>query len=399
MKRPHITLDQKHQIAGILEIACKELEITETQFNDAEQKYTSVGNWLSDSGFILLSSSSIYPQGSIKLGTTVKPLSQEEFDVDLICHIPYGANFDPADINNLVGNRLKEKTTYANLLTPLNRGWRIDYANEFHLDITPVINNPQCRNDGVLVPDKELKTWKPSNPKGYAAWFDTYSKIQPAYIQRFNESNFFAKDMEPLPEQQPIKGVLRRAVQLLKRHRDLYFQDKSDGVKKCAPISVIITTLASHAYRKQVEQGIHDNDLDLLLGVINSMPNFIESYSVGDKNYYHVMNPTTLGNNNETENFAEKWNTHPERATWFNIWHAEAINSIKDLIYGEISGLDSLGHQLSSIIGDKVSKRVLENYSGIINKGRKNSLLGMGVTGGIAVDASRKIKANTFFGK
>ena len=49
-------------------------------------------------------------------------------------------------------------------------------------------------------------------------------------------------DIEPFPAQSNIKGILRRIVQLLKRHRDIAFADVKEDI---APISIIITTLAS----------------------------------------------------------------------------------------------------------------------------------------------------------
>ncbi|WP_192849683.1 hypothetical protein [Phaeobacter porticola] len=46
--------------------------------------------------------------------------------------------------------------------------------------------------------------------------------------------------VEPFPIRQSVKGILRRAVQLLKRHRDQHFLEIAEEV---APISMIITTL------------------------------------------------------------------------------------------------------------------------------------------------------------
>jgi hypothetical protein len=54
--------------------------------------------------------------------------------------------------------------------------------------------------------------------------------------------------VQPMPEYGFAKGVLRRAVQIYKRHRDIFFQGKEN-----APISIIITTLAAHAYEKAVK--------------------------------------------------------------------------------------------------------------------------------------------------
>jgi hypothetical protein len=42
------------------------------------------------------------------------------------------------------------------------------------------------------------------------------------------------------------------------------------------------------------------------------MDRYIEVYEINGNRYYNIQNPTTQG-----ENFAEKWNTHPERAEGF----------------------------------------------------------------------------------
>lgn len=46
-------------------------------------------------------------------------------------------------------------------------------------------------------------------------------------------------DIEPFPRQTGFHGLLRRAVQIAKRHRDIYFEQHDPGF---CPISVIITT-------------------------------------------------------------------------------------------------------------------------------------------------------------
>jgi hypothetical protein len=53
-------------------------------------------------------------------------------------------------------------------------------------------------------------------------------------------------NIEDVPEWR-VKTPLQRAVQLLKRHRDVYFA----GDYENRPISIIITTLAAHAYKNQ----------------------------------------------------------------------------------------------------------------------------------------------------
>ena len=59
-------------------------------------------------------------------------------------------------------------------------------------------------------------------------------------------------DVEPHPEQIQIKGLLKRIVQIAKCHRELMF---ANDRRNCAPISIIITTLAAHAYADAVRNG------------------------------------------------------------------------------------------------------------------------------------------------
>ena len=56
--------------------------------------------------------------------------------------------------------------------------------------------------------------------------------------------------VEPLPiDGKKSKLPLQRAVQLLKRHRDVTYANSTKEEKAAAPISIIITTLAAHAYQ------------------------------------------------------------------------------------------------------------------------------------------------------
>ncbi|MCK4825762.1 nucleotidyltransferase, partial [bacterium] len=134
-----LSLHQKRQLVGFLELICQELELTETQFHDAKQKYEAVGHWLDDGAIIKTYGPMIIPQGSISLGTTLRPIGRDEFDIDLVCKlINAGSEQNQAYIRNIVGARLRENKTYVEMLESLNRGWRLNYAksSKFHLDIT-----------------------------------------------------------------------------------------------------------------------------------------------------------------------------------------------------------------------------------------------------------------------
>ena len=98
---------KKQMVVGLLDQLCQQIEITETQYQTAKARYEAVGSWLSGSSSPYLDQAHIYPQGSVALGTTIKPLASNEFDVDLVCHLPtLPHTSDARAIKALIGTRL-----------------------------------------------------------------------------------------------------------------------------------------------------------------------------------------------------------------------------------------------------------------------------------------------------
>lgn len=218
----HAGFDRKARIVTILDEMMGGLEISPSQRELAQQRYEAAGRWLASSGVSMLRDLYIYLQGSTALGTTVKPIGHNEHDVDLVAHRPSYEAVEPAVLKKAIGDRLRENGHYASLLEEMPRCWRLVYANEFHMDITPAISNAQCSNGGELVPDKALRCWKASNPKGYKREFERRAALKPQF--RLNKSlQYDAKrahaNVEPYPVATGFKGVLRRMVQIGKRHR------------------------------------------------------------------------------------------------------------------------------------------------------------------------------------
>jgi hypothetical protein len=262
------------QIVEVLEMVCESLELSPSQFASAKQRYEGVGACLAGSDDPVLQTIAIYLQGSTALRTTVKPIGVNEHDVDLVGHVPdLDVQISPAALKKAIGDCLRGNGNYAPLLEEMPRCWRLNYANEFHMDITPSIPNPACRFGGELVPDKTVKVWKASNPKGYKHLFEQRAKLVPVIRLRKNIAADSARaNVESYPEASSFKGILRRTVQIAKRHRDIMFVDDRD----VAPLSVIITTLASRSYEWCVTNRDYDNELDLLFDVIRHVPDTIE---------------------------------------------------------------------------------------------------------------------------
>jgi hypothetical protein len=384
---------RKAELLGVLERLCQDLELTDAQFQKAKERYEGVGRWLADADNPMLRALAIYLQGSIALGTTVKPIIRNEHDVDLVAHIRgISDSTAPAIVKKAIGDRLRQNGNYAPMLEELPRCWRLNYANEFHLDITPSIVNHACAFGGELVPDKKVKEWCASNPKGYKGLFEQRASLRPSLrlLEEAVEKRLRA-DIEPYPMSRGPKGILRRVVQILKRHRDHQFLDVDPSL---TPISIVITTLASRSYEYCVSGFVFDDEFDLLCEVIRHMPRFIETQMVNGHEQWFIWNETTTG-----ENFAEKWNQDARRARAFFAWHERALADIGHLTAAD--GLDSLTKALKESFGAGPANQALARLTRDMSTARALGQLAVAPMIGLSVRQPARgttMRSNTFFG-
>ncbi|MCY4555397.1 MAG: nucleotidyltransferase [Chloroflexi bacterium] len=300
------------------------LDVPPSRYRDAKDRYDAVGAWLdAEDSSIRPFRPSIYPQGSFALGTAVKPLGEDDYDVDAVCLLeapPDGVT--QQDLKRCVGDRLKHPgSRYKGMIEPPGGGrrcWTIRYADasRFHLDVLPAIPDDydailrygvpvELARDAIRLTDRRTwldprAEWPRSNPKGYASWFKGRMSM------RLNEaklallkSRVVRADVEEI-EDFEVRTPLQRLVQLLKRHRDVRYGGDDDK-----PVSIIITTLAAKAY---------DNEATLAEAMTAVVPRL--RYGIEQQNGdYVVLNPV-----DPRENFADKWKEKPRKAQVFFEW-------------------------------------------------------------------------------
>lgn len=144
-----------------------------------------------------------------------------------------------------------------------------------------------------------------------------------------------------------VKTPLQRSIQLLKRHRDIYFSNS--GNEKYKPISMIITVLAAQIY--QNESSINETLTNLIYKLFEQsqqiQPTFRFNESFSESTYnlitrtsdgkWKIPNPTNYG-----ENFADKWHENDHaRAKVFFQWVTqvyEELNSSQEKSVTSSSG-------------------------------------------------------------
>lgn len=140
---------------------------------------------------------------------------------------------------------------------------------------------------------------------------------------------------------------------------------------------------------------VHDSEFDLLVNVVRMMPKFIERGFEGGRNAWFIWNETIQG-----ENFAEKWNRHPERAAAFFEWHSRFLADLERI--GQVSGIDKLIKSFTDAFGATPVNSAVDAWTTDIGAARLTGSLLMAPTIGITTDqtASRvkPVRQNTFFG-
>lgn len=349
-----ISAESHRLFDAVLERICVALQITETQFKDAEKKYESVCQWLSaPESPIARYSPHLYPQGSLKTDTTVRPLGQSEFDLDLVCQLDIQRQVDPGAVFKMIFDRLEAHGTYRKLIEPKRRCIRINYAGQFHLDVVPAI--PDCVQGGscIFVPDipnPVLKDWKNSNPIGYAGWFDKMVVKQPR-VRKFSAYESKSYDRLHGPKPAHLKKPLRLAVQLFKRWRDIEFADRLE----LAPPSILLTTLSGHFYDGEGEYA------EALAGILNTIVLASRSQKL---ELYNPVNPEEL--------LSERWRDSPDSYDAF----VKAVSGFRDRWNDLIRsrGIHNISAELIKLFGEPVPQAIKEAYAPVSEARADNKL-------------------------
>lgn len=303
------------------------IDIPRSYYERAVDRYKSLSDWFCrEESEIAQFKPAVYVQGSFRLGLVNRPINpDEEYDLDVVCQLILRTKADVTqeELKGMVGREVKAYAKAHGIIEPAterNRCWRIDYADEvaFHIDILPCVpEDPavvealvavgvdhRLAQTAIALTCKEhadfqviSNRWPMSNPAGFALWFeDRFGTVAAMRRQLLVESGVY-KSIGVVPTY-ALKTPLQESIQILKRHRDFMFIKRPD----LKPISMIITTLAAHAYQGE------SNLADALIGILDRMGQFVA------QSRPRIPNPVNPG-----EDFADKW--HSVAGLEENFWN------------------------------------------------------------------------------
>jgi hypothetical protein len=365
------------QLDDLLDKMAEEVQLDSSRYQRMVTAYESVKSWIeSDEVFFKPFNYDLYPHGSVRILTSIKPIGRDEFDLDIAVHLKSNIFHSPLRIYSELKRCISEYAKRHGLkLEVKKRCVRLNYAGDFHMDILPGVQETVHDNNKIKVPDRELGDWVSSNPRGYADWFlDKVNLVKESLLEK-------ALRAENLPvDDFKNKKPLQRSVQLIKRYRDIYFQN--DDTYKTS--SIILTTIAAHSYNGE------DSIYDSIDKIVNNILSSINSTSGRLK----ILNPM-----NHEEDFTDKWDSEPEYYYAFKQFVTHLFDEWQKL--KKENGVIEEGNTLKGLFGNDIlikahsrQTEALETYRNA-NKLRINNPSGILTTAAVGTS---KVKSNTFFG-
>lgn len=336
------TNERLTRLDSLLDSMAEAIQLDKSRYERMKQAYEAVKEWIDgDEVFFKPYKYDVYPHGSVRIQTSVKPISSDEFDLDIVVHLIADYSItSPSKVYNELKRRLNEHEKYMKMLELKNRCIRLNYSGDFHMDIMPGIQESPFDNNKIKVPDRKLNSWVSSNPKGYADWFLAKANlIKESYLEKaLKAENLPANDFQS-------KKPLQRAVQLIKRYRDEYFSNDSSHKTS----SIILTTIAGQLYNGE------DSIFHTIDGIITSL-----AHKVHLPVRLKILNPV-----NPEEDFTDKWDSEPEYYVEFKEFVAYVFGEwqkLKQSISDEETDLI-----LKGLIGEAIFKNSLLLTNGTFN--------------------------------
>jgi hypothetical protein len=353
--------------ARLLETLVDTLDIPKSYYEKAARRHQSLGEWLCRPESKLVTfEPHVSPQGSFRYGTVNRPLNGDaEYDLDNVTTLTIDKTaMTQQQLKQLYGDEIKAYAKAHGMLSPViekNRCWRLVYSDDvsFHLDTLPCVPEERTIIDAITrhgVPAELARravaitdlrhplykqitaSWPSSNPRGFARWFE--ERARPAASVRMRqlvEARAYAS-VDHIPPYD-WKTPLQRSIQILKRHRDVMFLDHPE----VAPISMIITNLAAHAYQGETDLWV------ALTNIVERMPSFVRP-----------TRPYVPNFTDPAEDYADRWSKDPTLKENFWAWHTQVRSDLKRV--PTIVRGDRLGKEVRSAFRIELAENDLARF-------------------------------------
>ncbi|MCX7522057.1 hypothetical protein OSC27_07170 [Microbacterium sp. STN6] len=206
----------------------------------------------------------ILPQGSYAHRAIINPVrANDEFDADLLLEMNEIEEWAAKDYVQELYTVFRGSSTYRDMVSRHDRCIRIDYANEFHIDLVPYME----RHGAHYITNRAENRFELTNPEGYNEWLDAQNRL--------------------------ASGRLVKVIRLMKYLRD--FKDTFS----CK--SVILSILLGNSVSEAVVWGDESRYSDVptaLKNIVSTLDNYLQD---------NEIMPSIDDPSEPTENYNHRW--------------------------------------------------------------------------------------------
>lgn len=376
LRRERISRRTSVRFTHLAETIGRAYEPANTQIDALQRAYESTGEFLVACPEFDGLMAQVHAHGSRQLGAMVRPSQQRDgWDIDLVARLTrealqrYGGEQGAALLLRHLFTALERYAARHDLAIERHeRCVTLVYAGGMRADFAPVIDDPLY---GVLqgehhgrIPDRELRRYLSTNPRGYCLEFDRVARIPPNFpmveklAAEFNEAR--RADVLPLPDPDTVFGRLAsRYVQAGKIHRNVAFAS-APGTSDLRPPSFFLTSLIASGYARQAPQP-HDGPLDLFQDIVEHLHEPIQRYRRPDgTEHWELFNPTA-----QHDNLAAAMND-PAMQAAFWAWHARLRADLCEIqeVIEQQRGLDEVLRVVERAFGRPAATALATDNSG-----------------------------------
>ena len=251
------------------------VQLSRTDYSRAVDRYETINEWIERDNSPLKDRVQLfYAQGSMAIGATIaSKLRTDEFDIDVVAQLSLPPDVAPKEALDLLFEAIRGEpgSRYYCLAKRRTRCVTVDYADDMHLDVTPVVRmGGTPERQSILFHHRAEAPQDPScrliaNPFGFAEWFKQNTPNDHAFADIFEKRAWEHEEAlrvlaeraetEPVPSQEPAfrksKAVI--VLQLLKRWRNVQYDARPGRQPPSIMFAKLIADAANHTDRLSEE--------------------------------------------------------------------------------------------------------------------------------------------------
>lgn len=152
-----------------------EVNLRQTRLDQLDERVSAIDHFLSNGNDeIARRFIQTIPQGSYAHRTIINPVDDgDEFDADILLELTEEPGWSPRDYVEELYKAFRSSSRYRNMVSRHARCVKVDYANEFHIDVVPYVT----RHGEHYICNRDDDEFELTNPEGFNEWLDQQNQV------------------------------------------------------------------------------------------------------------------------------------------------------------------------------------------------------------------------------